>query len=109
MAGILVSGEPAPELWPVEGPVHVTCLFIFERPKAHFRTGQFAALLRHDAPPYPANRNQGDYDKLLRSVFDGLTGPVIKDDCQVIGPEPGIKAGKVWGEQDEVFIRVRAV
>ena len=86
---------------PVEGPVHVTCLFIFERPKAHFRTGQFAALLRHDAPPYPANRNPGDYDKLLRSVFE--------DDCQVIGPEPGIKAGKVWGEQDEVFIRVRAV
>jgi Holliday junction resolvase RusA-like endonuclease len=66
------------------GPVHVTIMFIFARPKHHFRTGRYAHELRPNAPRLHTIKPDGD--KLLRSTFDALTtAGMWKDDCQVAG------------------------
>lgn len=109
IAGAYASGLDQPHPWPTSGPVLVSCVFMFKRPAAHFRTGRFASQLRDDAPDHPTTRGQGDYDKLLRSVFDGITGPLIADDSQVIGPDREQAAGKVFAEEDAVMIYVRAL
>lgn len=66
------------------GPVHVTIVFIFARPKHHYRTGKHAHELRGNAPRL--HTTKPDADKLLRSTFDALTtAGMWKDDCQVAG------------------------
>jgi Holliday junction resolvase RusA-like endonuclease len=66
------------------GPVHVDIVFIFGRPKHHYRTGRNAHLLRDTAPTL--HTHKPDVDKLLRSTFDALTtAGVWKDDAQVAG------------------------
>jgi Holliday junction resolvase RusA-like endonuclease len=66
------------------GPVHVDIVFIFPRPKHHYRTGRNAHLLRDTAPTL--HTHKPDVDKLLRSTFDALTtAGVWKDDAQVAG------------------------
>ena len=66
------------------GPVHVTILFIFGRPKHHYRTGRYAHELRPNAPRL--HTTKPDVDKLLRSTFDALTtAGMWKDDAQVAG------------------------
>ena len=68
---------------PLAGPVRVSLAFFTPRPKGHFRTGRFAAILRDGAPGRPAGRP--DLDKLARAVLDGLTaGGAWKDDSQVV-------------------------
>lgn len=70
---------------PYAGPVHVTVLFRFPRPKSHYRTGRNAHLLRDNAPAHPVGRNLGDIDKLARSTFDALTAAgVIADDSLIV-------------------------
>lgn len=65
------------------GPVHISLLFRFARPKAHYRTGRNAHLLRDDAPMFVTSRSAGDLDKLQRSTFDALTAAgVWVDDSQ---------------------------
>lgn len=53
------------------------------RPKAHYRTGKFAHLLRPDAPAYPHSTVTGDSDKLRRAIEDALTDVVWIDDKRV--------------------------
>jgi crossover junction endodeoxyribonuclease RusA len=68
---------------PWEGPVEVFITFTLNRPASHYRTGQYAHLVRGAAPAYPAGRP--DVDKLARAVLDGLTaGGAWKDDSQVV-------------------------
>ena len=66
---------------PISGPVHVSVDFTFARPQHHFGSGRNAERLKPSAPTYRANAP--DLDKLLRAVFDGLTGIVFRDDAQV--------------------------
>lgn len=69
---------------PVDQPVQVAIEFRFPRPKAHFRTGANAHLLRDNAPIVPASRATGDIEKLIRSTHDALTAAGIwTDDCLV--------------------------
>lgn len=57
-------------------------VFTLPRPKAHYRTGKFAHLLRDNAPIYHAVKP--DLDKLLRSTGDALTAAgVYGDDCRI--------------------------
>ena len=68
---------------PLGGPVYVSLKFTMPRPKSHFRTGRYSALLRADAPVWPSGKP--DVDKLARAVLDGLTaGGAWKDDSQVV-------------------------
>lgn len=82
---------------PISGPVEVNLVFIFDRPKAHYRTGRNADLLRDDAPR--DHVKPPDLDKLCRAVFDALTAAgVWGDDAQVVRltasktyPAPGLR------------------
>lgn len=70
-------------LWPRELAalsMHVT--FSMPRPRAHYRTGKFAHLLRDGAPTHHGTKP--DLDKLLRAVGDALTAAgVYADDSRV--------------------------
>lgn len=71
------AGAPA-----LAGPVAVRVVASFARPKAHYRTGRFAHLLRDDAPYW--HTQAPDADKLGRLVCDALTiAGVYLDDAQV--------------------------
>lgn len=73
------------------GPVALEVTFTLPRPKAHYRTGRNAHLLRDNAPTRPDRLP--DLDKLLRSTMDALTAAgVWVDDAQVVG----INARKVY-------------
>ena len=76
------------ESFPIREDVGVSILFLFPRPKSHFRTGKFSHLLRPDAPLFVKEKNRGDYDKLLRASWDGLAettgGALIRDDSQIV-------------------------
>lgn len=61
---------------PCEGAVKVTAFFYFARPKSVKKSVEHKTT-------------KPDADKLLRAVFDSLTGIVIKDDSQVIGGSYG--------------------
>lgn len=69
---------------PIAGPTAVAIEFRFARPKAHYRTGRNAHLLRDDAPTFVVSRGAGDLDKLTRSTLDALTAAgVFVDDSLV--------------------------
>lgn len=70
----------------IAGPVRVKITFTLPRPKAHYRTGRNAHLLRDNAPLYPASKP--DIDKLLRSTLDAIVAAgVIADDAQIVDCE----------------------
>jgi crossover junction endodeoxyribonuclease RusA len=92
---------------PWEGPCEVAVIFIFKRPKSHYRTGRNAHLLKDNAPFYVIGHSQGDLDKLLRSTFDALTAAgVWKDDALAARIGPTIK---VYGEREGARIFVRRI
>lgn len=89
--------EAAKEKWdqvPFLGAVRVDLTFVFPRPKAHFRTGRNAHLLRDDAPR-KWHTTKPDRDNLEKAVLDALSSLGIwEDDCQVCtGP-----VCKVWSK-----------
>lgn len=76
----------------VTGPVRLELLLVFARPKSHFRTGAYAAVLRDDAPAYVSTRP--DASKVTRAIEDALTGIVWRDDAQVAE----LAVTKVYGD-----------
>ena len=77
----------------IEGPVIVHATFIFARPKSHYGTGKNASVLKLSSPRFKFTKP--DLDKLARAVLDGITGPVVKDDAQVVD----LSCVKLYGEQ----------
>jgi len=70
---------------PIGTRVIISATFFFHRPKNHWMTsrGQAIPFLRTKAPGDPyGSKTIGDEDKLMRCVFDALTGIVYDDDCQ---------------------------
>jgi Holliday junction resolvase RusA-like endonuclease len=67
---------------PLDGPLAVSMVFSFVRPRSHFRTGRNAALLRDAAPGRPAGRP--DLSKIVRSTEDALTGVVWVDNARIV-------------------------
>lgn len=66
------------------GPVRVELTFLLPRPKAHYRTGANAHLLRDTAPAWPIARTL-DVDKAVRATLDPLvTAGVLADDALVV-------------------------
>lgn len=73
----------APDLTTIDGPVSVRVTFMFERPKAHYRTGRNAGMLRDGAPEFVTRTP--DIDKVVRATLDPLTEVgVWRDDAQVV-------------------------
>jgi Holliday junction resolvase RusA-like endonuclease len=85
------------------GPVHVDATFCFDRPAGHYRTGRNAHLLRDSAPRWPATRNSGDLDKLVRAGLDALVDAgVMTDDSLVVA----ITTRKVWAGEHEDALHI---
>ena len=82
------------------GAVILSMLFIFPRPKKHYGTGRNADKLKASAPHTKTSRP--DLDKLIRCVYDALTGVVWKDDSQVVESWER----KVYGDEPGVQIRI---
>lgn len=76
-AAVAMAETPA---WPLRfaGPVHVTAIYRFARPRSHYRTGSNAHLLRDAAPAWPAGKP--DIEKLARGTHDALTDAGVWDD-----------------------------
>ena len=71
-------------------PVRVGVKFYFSRPGSHYGTGRNSDKLK---PSAPAIHGQSpDIDKLLRCLFDAMTGVVYGDDRQVWK----VEASRVW-------------
>lgn len=77
---ILSARHQLPDTWVAyDAPVAIELVFYFARPKAHYRTGRNANLLRDGAPVL--HTTKPDLDKLVRSTFDALTAAgVWRDD-----------------------------
>lgn len=86
----------------LDGAVWVELRCYEPRPKAHYRSGQFAHLLRPEAPAYPHQTRTGDSDKLRRAVQDALSGVVYVDDKLVVDGDDR----KFYGESAKAVIRV---
>lgn len=68
----------AAKLRPVDGAVKIEITFALPRPRGHYgKNGLLAS-----APKQPATKP--DLDKLVRAIFDALTGVAWNDDAQVV-------------------------
>jgi Holliday junction resolvase RusA-like endonuclease len=83
---------------PLSGPLELSALFYFPRPKSHYRTGKHADELKDTAPDYCATKP--DADKLLRAIGDALTGIVCRDDAQFVR----VTARKLYGTPRAVVV-----
>jgi Holliday junction resolvase RusA-like endonuclease len=63
------------------GPIFMTYIFRFPRPKCHYRTGKHSHILRPDAPHW--HTGTPDLTKIIRSTEDALTGIAWTDDALV--------------------------
>lgn len=67
----------------LDGPLRLSAVFYFARPKSHYRTGRNALLLRDNAPTHPIG--PPDLSKLVRATEDALTQcGAIKDDARIV-------------------------
>lgn len=81
----------------------IEMIWVFSRPKCHYRTGKNAHILRDDAPKYPDGKP--DTDKLRRAIFDALTGVIWDDDCRAV-KDPGFKRWAMEGEKEGCLITI---
>jgi Holliday junction resolvase RusA-like endonuclease len=104
-AAALDAVEATPDQLPalVRGPVAVTFVFYFARPRGHFGVGRNINRLRASAPAHMST--MPDVDKLVRCTLDALVGTLIKDDGQVCA----LHAGKRYGEPERAEIRMRVL
>ena len=75
----------------IVGGCSATLVWIFERPKIHYRTGKYSHLLKPSAPD--RHTQKPDIDKLERAVLDALTKIAYGDDCEV----DTVGKRKQWG------------
>lgn len=81
---------------PLDGPIVVTVQFVMPRP--------VGTPKRHT----PAATKRPDVDKLLRGVFDAVTGVVWRDDAQVV-EVTAVKRLAQLDEQPGAAIRISAL
>lgn len=86
----------------IDEPVEVDALFVFPRPKAHYRTGKNAGILRDDAPAWVMTKP--DSDKLARAIGDSLTGVILRDDSRIVH----WTLRKVYGSPARCELRISA-
>ena len=80
----------------LRGPVELSVIFYFARPKSHYGSGRNAGRLKPSAPLY--HTQMPDLSKLIRTIEDALTGVIYKDDAQI--SRYG-ETGKDWTESSE--------
>ena len=94
--------EHVSRLWTdaaLDVPVSVSLVFVFPRPKNHFRRD--GKTLRQNVPHYVQTRP--DLDKLTRCVLDALQGVLLRDDMLVVQ----LMAAKCYaGEGERCGVRI---
>ena len=73
------------------GPVWVEVEFYLPRPKSHYLPGGGLSSIGKRWP-MPTRKGRDDLDKLMRAVFDALTGVAYDDDSRVVRAP----SGKQW-------------
>lgn len=102
VASYLLAATHGDESMPLDGPVTVSMLFVFTRPKAHYGTGRNAGMLKPNAPQ--RMMRTPDIDKLVRAIADGITDAgVWRDDSQMTD----LYATKRYGEKPGVTVEMR--
>lgn len=86
----------------ISDPVEIDALFVFPRPKSHFRTGKNVHLLKDTAPAWCATKP--DADKLARAVGDALSGVLLRDDNLIVE----WRLRKVYGVPERCELRISA-
>jgi crossover junction endodeoxyribonuclease RusA len=76
---LVTSAAIATGLPILRGPVSMSVVFLFLRPKGHLTS---KGALRSTAPQHHAVRPDGS--KLLRSTEDALTGSLLEDDARIV-------------------------
>jgi len=87
----------------VSGPISMHMEFIFPRPKSHYGSGKNASTVKASAPGY--HTSKPDLDKLVRCVFDALTGVAWNDDSQCCH----YNADKCYGDNPGCIIWLEAL
>lgn len=77
----LAASEAMKGREPFAGPLRLFIEFTLPRPRSHYRTGRYEAVLKPQAPCW--HTSKPDSTKLLRSTEDAMTGIVWRDDAQV--------------------------
>lgn len=77
-ADFLVKAMENKPIVPFDEPLFVKLTFLFPRPKAHFRTGKNAHILKDNAPTY--HTSTPDADNLTKFVCDSLNKVFWRDD-----------------------------
>jgi len=77
----------------LEGPVQLSLLFVFERPRSHLRRD---GSVRPGTTPLP----RGDVDNLAKAVLDALAGCLFGDDRLVAS----LVAVKRWGGESMTIV-----
>lgn len=83
---------------PIEGPVKLRIVAIFEIPKSWSKKRQAAALDTHHI-------QKPDADNILKAVKDGLNRVAWPDDCRVADE----RCVKRWGRYAETIVQVEAL
>ncbi|MBD9528403.1 RusA family crossover junction endodeoxyribonuclease [Paracoccus sp. PAR01] len=87
------AGQAIPA--PIEGPVRVQIVAVFEIPKSWSKKRQREALgTLHTSKP--------DFDNLCKNLCDGMNRIAWRDDSQVAD----VRTVKIWGERNETLVEV---
>jgi Holliday junction resolvase RusA-like endonuclease len=79
---IAIAAKPFLPTVPFAGPIKLSQVYYFARPKSHYRTGKNASLLRPDAPV--DHESKPDCENLQKATQDALTQLGFwRDDSQV--------------------------
>jgi len=71
-----------------EGPLYVEFLFVFPRPRKHYRTGNKSHILRADAPPFfDTSTVAKDGDNMEKFYCDSFNSIHYRDDRQIVKAE----------------------
>jgi Holliday junction resolvase RusA-like endonuclease len=97
----IAASAPAVEAL-LTGPLAVTCVFYFPRPKGHFGSGKNAGRLKPSAPAHYAQIP--DVGKCVRPVFDALEGVLFRNDAQVV-EERAYKRWTTGAARADIIIR----
>jgi crossover junction endodeoxyribonuclease RusA len=76
---LVTSAAIATGLPIIRGPVSMSVVFLFLRPKGHYTP---KGALRASAPEHHAVKPDGS--KLLRSTEDALSGSLLEDDARIV-------------------------
>ena len=85
---------------PLDQPLFLKLSFYFQRPKAHYRTGSKAGILKDNAPMW--HTKTPDADNLVKFVCDALNKVFWRDDSVICA----LSVMKKYSETPHISIKI---